>query len=245
MRSRQTRFITQQICEDIFNRIKKDVDLGSNTVCSAARAWAVPVDKKVVGKLHRFKEVDHTEVLHTRRAELEESTFHPPLRPDRLKKSIRELNLHRIAGYSDAGWFSPQAQGSCRPACEMIALRAARQENKVHLLPDLKFCQLISRRMLFRKVDSEHWFFSMGSVTSTLAIGWPAKAHQGPLAPNACLPCPLGKPAFLAVLDVSQWEAMPMKILSPMHQAVLKALPAAATPEEKTDSAHQGRHPRH
>lgn len=40
-----------------------------------ARCWAMPIDKHVLGEVHKYKEVDRSSVPYTRRAEIEDVLY--------------------------------------------------------------------------------------------------------------------------------------------------------------------------
>ncbi len=46
------------------------------------RAWALPIDKNVLGKVHKYTEVDRTTVHYSRHAELEDCWFCAQYRAD-------------------------------------------------------------------------------------------------------------------------------------------------------------------
>lgn len=56
----------------------------------------------------------------------EADTYQPPLRADRQPQTLRSLGLHKVAGYGDTSWYSPQASQCMRPTAEMLAAREAR-----------------------------------------------------------------------------------------------------------------------
>lgn len=68
---RQTRIIGQQIVEDSFNKLKAGVDLGSNSRCLNDRSWAIPIDRGVISGVHRYKEVDRSQIRYARNAEID------------------------------------------------------------------------------------------------------------------------------------------------------------------------------
>ena len=60
---KQKRFITSLPVEEMFNRVKANVSLGSNTRCTPQRAMAVAVEKGVLSSLNRYEEVDRTHII--------------------------------------------------------------------------------------------------------------------------------------------------------------------------------------
>lgn len=68
---RQTRIVGQQIVEDCFNKLKKGVDLGTNSRCCNDRAWAIPIDRSVISGVHQYQEVDRSKIRFARNAEIE------------------------------------------------------------------------------------------------------------------------------------------------------------------------------
>ncbi|CAK0866508.1 unnamed protein product, partial [Prorocentrum cordatum] len=217
--ARMKRIIVSQLVEDLFNRAKKNVDLGSNTQCCIERAWALPIDKRVASSVHKYKEVDHTSVLFARSAELEDECFRPPLRPDRQSEAVRELKLNQVIGYGEASWYSPGASRAMTPIAEMLALRDVTAAKDLSLCQKLWMGRLVSTRMLFRKKGTQAWYIGVGDIVSTLAVGWPAvRVHpSGVYAPQQ------GgvKPGLFAVFDLSKWEACSIEICSPLHNAIV------------------------
>ena len=223
-RQRQTRFVTSQIVEDTFNRVKKGVDLGSNTKCSAPRAWALPIDKSVVSQIHRYTEVDRHEVQYSRMAEIDDRTFQPPLKLSKQSEGLRDLQVNKVAGYGDATWYSPQAQSCMRPVCEMLAARVARATNNFELLEKSWLCRLISKRMLFRKFGTADWFIGIGDICSTLACGWPTVKATGIEHTYQPAVRDGDRANNFAIMNVDEWEAMPIVIHSSLHQDVLASV---------------------
>lgn len=219
---RQTRFVTQQIVEDSFNRIKKGVDLGVHTRCSTHRCWALPIDKAVVGKIHRYMEVDRTEILQARTPTIADGVFHPVVRKELLSEDMRSLSLARVVGFGEASWYSPQAASLMRPLCEMSALREARSVDALEKLDTVWLCRLVSKRMLFRRVHTGDWFIGIGDICGTLAVGWPATRSS---AANTFLPVviPGVQARLFTILNLDDWEARPFEIHSPLHVAVAQS----------------------
>ena len=99
----------QQIVEDMFNRIKSEKDKASNTVTTPVSAWAVCVDKKVVGGIHKFDEVDRGQEPPTRNAAFDANVFSAPLRLDKIHPSLRALGVHKVVGTGTPDWYHPGA----------------------------------------------------------------------------------------------------------------------------------------
>ena len=103
---KQDRLQCVDIIDDTFNRIKADVRRSSNNQCSATRAIAIAIDKKTVGNLYKYPEVDRFAEVPERNHSLDPHVFRPGLRADKLDTNTRELKVNKISGYGDPTWYS-------------------------------------------------------------------------------------------------------------------------------------------
>ena len=128
-----TRFLGQQIVEDMFNRVKKEKDKGSNTVTTPQSAWAICVDKKVVGGIHKFDEVDRGQEQPTRNTTFDASVFSAPLRLDKIHPSLKELGVHKVVGTNAPDWYHPGATNIYQSEADIFAKRECKKKGDLKL----------------------------------------------------------------------------------------------------------------
>ena len=95
--------------------------------------------------------------------------------------------------------------------------------------------------MVLREKGTEDWFAGCGDCCATLGIAWPAtELPDGTFKPSVAEDT---HPAYLSIVDDQDWEAIPVKTISPLHKAVY----LEATPDSPDDlvnlhpSEHYGR----
>ena len=86
---RQTRFISQQIIEDLFGKVKSQIDLGSNDRCSMQRLFVVAFDSHVVDEVHHFTLVDRTIMVPACRFSIVDNDFKPQLQDRKTHKDMK------------------------------------------------------------------------------------------------------------------------------------------------------------
>ena len=104
-RLKQDRFTTCDVVDDGFNRVKANVGKSQNTQCKGPRAMGVAIDKGVVSNLYKYNEVSRDDEPYERNVSLNEHTFQPLIRLDKLPQEMQELKLHDIVGTGDPTWY--------------------------------------------------------------------------------------------------------------------------------------------
>jgi len=185
---------------------------------------AVSIDTGVLSTVNRFDEIKREDADATRDTEFNKDFFSPPVRKDCLDEETAALNLHTIAGYGDADWYSPAAANVNRPYLEMVAARRAKSDGHLELLENACMSRLASKRILLRErgqADSD-WKFCQGSICNTVACTWPAVQQDGMYAP---LVSDTAAAEYVTIFDPRKFEAMSIQPISPMHRAIAKSAP--------------------
>ncbi len=223
MAEKARRPIVQQLIEDSFNSIKKAIGKRSNTVCTSSFALATVLDDKVLSKKHSYDEVCRHNEFPERSAQLPADANAPVLRKSKMDERMREYDFSTITGYTDSDWFSPGAPGMGAPFADLEALRSAHSTGQMNFLGQRNWCRLISKDILIKRKDSDTWLLGVGNLDASVGIAWPVDALDGNMysAQKGT-----AKPVLLTLLDVNEWEAMPLRWLSPMHQARKKEMRA-------------------
>ena len=213
----QERFISCLPCDESFNKVKAEVAKQSNTRMSATKMFANTIAKGVFNELNHFNVVDGSDIEHVRNPFIDTAVFEAPLRQKALPEAIQALNLHRIVGTGEASWYSPAADKKDKPLAEMIAARQLDEDDKLPLMKFVWLGQLALQNMFIRKVGSIDWKLVLGDLFETLIVVWPMQNHFGFWVPVTTA----GTVAeHLVIVDVSEWEALMVYPMSPMHFAV-------------------------
>ncbi len=209
--------MASQLIEDCFNKVKHRTDRKGNSVCPAWAGMATIIDSKVLSVTHKYKEIDRTEELPLRASAFAPHTFKPVLQKSKLDAGIKAMNLTDIAGHGSPTWYSTGAAGYSQPYVDVALLRHAEYYDCLNKLDRRWLSQLVTPKMLFRRVGTPTWHFGMGSLQKSMAVGWPAKEVK----PGCWLPDATNqhRKPFL-VVDVGDWEAVEVELQSPLHQAV-------------------------
>ena len=86
----QTRFIGEQMIEEFFNRVKRNVDVSASTTCTPAHAMAITLDKNVLNSIRKYDVVDCQSQPLQRDDALSPRAFEPFLRNARIKWRSRD-----------------------------------------------------------------------------------------------------------------------------------------------------------
>jgi hypothetical protein len=103
-----------------------------------------------VGRLDLWMSVG----LLTSPSDLQDSTFHAPLRPKRLTEEAQAMKLQSVVGYGDTEWYSTGAPRCMQPICDMLAARDAAAVNAWDSLEKVWLCRLVGKRN--RRLSNTH-----------------------------------------------------------------------------------------
>ena len=120
---KSVRFIFQLPVEEMFNRVKKSVDMTPNNSCTPQRVMAVTIDQGVLSSITEFQEVSRSSESAMRSFQFKPSTFKPIYTRKDMPEDVKSLNLSRCAGTGEASWFIPTAEGSVTPFADIVAPR--------------------------------------------------------------------------------------------------------------------------
>ena len=225
--------IVQQLIEDSFNSIKKHNGKKANTVCTGNFAMASVLDDRVLTSKHRYDEVNRHVEFPERNAQLPSDANQAVLKKPKLPQHIKDLDLASITGFKDADWFSPGAPGMSAPYADLEACRAAHDVGKLNALGERNWCRLISKDVLIRHRDSTEWLLGVGNIDGSVGVAWPVEELG-----NGLFQAKKGDATsvLITILDISEWQAMPVRWVAPMHRAVMEELAAAGKHVHSSDN---------
>ena len=216
---KQRRFITSLPIEEIFNRVKANVGQGMNTRCSPESAWSVGIDSDIISKVNHYDQVNHQSEPIERNFCFDKKTFDAPLRADNLEPAIKQMKLREVVGTGDATWWSPQSELLYAPYADIQVRRLARPGNNFRKIQFSWCCKLAHSGILLREKGTLQWWVCMGDLCSSLACVWPTRKDPH-TTQMVLLDVRAGtQSSLITILDPDGFEAVPMKVVSPIHQA--------------------------
>ena len=224
MKAKCARIIGSQIVEDCFNKAKGRVDAQKNTMSSAQATMATCIDTKVIESVHSFTPINVGTAPVKRGSTFEPSTFRPRLQQRHLDEATKSLKLWEVAGYGVASWFSPGSQGMFLPHADIEVLRQCKQQRKMGAVDKKLFCRLVDAGIAIQHKASgdRTWYLGMGTLEGSLAVAWPL-LPVGARDDLFTITATSTKKLFV-ILDPGEWLAAPVRIDSPLRQAVQREL---------------------
>ena len=170
----------------------------------------------MLSKTNRYEEVTRGSESWLRNFEFIPKAFEPVLKASEMETETRACNWKSIVGTGEAYWFSPNANNSSAPYCDAVALRSV--EDNVKRLKNCWLSRLCEDcNMLLRRKGNDGWGITVGDICGTIVKTWPTQ-HQGGFYVPTIQPGTTSDTHV--IVDLSEWEAVPLKILSPMHCAI-------------------------
>ena len=176
---------------------------------------AVAVDAGVLSKRNRFDEVSRDAEPPIRSFFFAKNTFKPDFKLGRMRKTLRDLNLKRVVGAGTPSWFSPNSQNSVAPYADVLACRDLRPN--IRRLETCWYVRLFSPRIAIRRCGKKNWWIAIGDLCGVIAKVWPLVANGDvfmPVVKNE------SKAETVTCHDPAEFEAVPLKILSLIRQAI-------------------------
>jgi len=205
---------SSQLIEDGFQRERRQETRGSNQQVSCDRTWSILLEKKILEEVHGYNPIEPVGEV-AKGETLLGSTYRPQARQV-------STELRGIMGTSPTpSWvtFSPANSGVV--FADLQLMEWCRQADAWKKGAHSGWSILMQGNTLLRRRCSEGpWFFALGHVGGVMPVGWPAKHHDCPGGCKVWPPENAFKPfdfPWLEVIDVDDWEAMPVRWLSPMH----------------------------
>ena len=223
-RNQSTRFISQLMVEEFFNKVKADVSCSMNSTCTPQRAMATVIDKKVLTQLNQYEEVDRETQITQRGFQFDAHTFTPQMRPKCMDDETRNANFRSIVGTGTAEWFSPNSTNTAAPFCDILACRDV--EDNISKLQNTWLSRLCSsRRMLVRRKGADDWMLPIGEICSVIVKVWPVAVRGGVVVPVLKNDT---KSITITITAAEDWEACPIRPVSPMRRAIMQELAEGA-----------------
>ena len=213
---KSTRFLCQLPVEEMFNRVKKNVSLGGNSTCTPQRAMAVAIDARVLSGLNKYEEVNRDSQKHVRNFAFTKQTFRPNFSAKTMDPKLKNLNLKRIVGTTEASWFSPNAANTAAPFADILACREVAP--RIFRLETAWLSRLFTPLLAVRPTGTSDWFVVVGDICAVLVKGWPLAVDSGiytPITNNDSVA------KNFVCHDIDAFEAFPLKPACPMHRACL------------------------
>ena len=231
---RQTRFLTCRIADDSFNRIKASVDhQGHNTTCSMARSMAVIVDKGVIGKIHRFEEINRHDEILERSVKLSKETWKPELNPKKMDPKLAECKFNTVISTGEAPWFSPNSENVYLPIVDVLTRRANVGRGRGHLMGDTWLSHIALPNLMLRRKGTVQWSFGNACACGAIGVGWPAvRCVQRGVELWYPDTGEKAETTWLSIVDPSEWEGMAFEVWGPMRICCELTAPKALPHEE-------------
>ena len=208
------RFVTSQLCEDGFNRCKRQVTQAANHEMSNSRVFHTLLKTSVIQQVHNYKAPDTTSYTVPRGVCLGDHMFQG------LEKDVW-LRLREIRGHGEPKWYSPGGNNWWDHVVHDALLAYATQAKLLMRLGETwKCCLLQNNCLVVKNIRSKVWHFVVGQASAEGFFGWPAKMSQLDEAGGACFVPATGEVdfEFLFVIDENQWEGYFVEWLSPLSQ---------------------------
>ena len=174
--------------------------------------------------------------------------FHAPLRTDKLSPELKDGGMRKVVGYNTPTWYSPATGPAVfAPYADIIAKRdASRTPNGLRKLKWRCLSRLVDSSIAIRKAgtDDSSWMLGCGNIEAVVALAWPCVSDgNGRLIPRARHHS--DKPQFLTITEASDWEAVLVDIVSPMHSCIIQEDPTTRENIYKdvdlNESSHYGK----
>lgn len=204
---KNSRNIATQAVEDAFNRQRRKEELSKNKQGRPQVLYQKLISSRILGEVHDYIDASTDERVISRGTPFPASAFHPT---GGMWGKLRE-----IIGYNRTSeWWTSTPENQCVPYLDLEFIHFVLTNGKErHLQYSWMSCLLEGQRMLVRETRSDKWFFNLGEVATTAALGWPAKLvrdesmKQDYFVPSTEVTS-LKDLKFLVVLDNTTYEGM-------------------------------------
>ena len=177
---------------------------------------AVAIDARVLSGLNKYEEVNRDSQKHVRNFAFTKQTFRPNFSAKTMDPKLRNLNLKRIVGTTEASWFSPNAANTATPFADILACREVAP--RIFRLETAWLSRLFTPLLAVRPTGTSDWFVVVGDICAVLVKGWPLAVDSGiytPITNNDSVA------KNFVCHDIDAFEAFPLKPACPMHRACL------------------------
>lgn len=207
-----------KVVEDGWQKERHIETSHANRAISAGRAWMAPVYSQVLGKVHSFNELEHEsqEVPRGAAGSLSRNVFHA------RTKDCSMPDARRIVGQSaSTPWYSPSPLMSLATIADLEVYREARKTGRwadvSHAwLSILLWCD---RGLLVCRTGDPNMYLPTASLGGIAGMGWPVDrvdvAGHTYYRPKVDVEAEDLK--FLHVWDLSEWSAMSVQWVGPVH----------------------------
>ena len=98
-----------------------------------------------------------------------------------MAPGARDLNLKRIVGTGEAGWFSPSSTNTAAPFADVLACRELAP--KVHRLETAWLSRVFLPHLAVRPKGTSDWYVAIGDICAVLAKTWPLAVNDSVYTP--------------------------------------------------------------
>ena len=214
-----------QICEDGFNREKKEArSQQNNKVGRELLAYQALIQSDVV-HLHKYQEVEQRTEYIARGEQFQKSWTTPTI-------ADMSISTKGMVGYNATPkWQSTSRSNMHQGHADLHFMVQIAEEDDFQ---SVRYAWLgglfnLHHMMVVRKVDAEAgaeaekvWFLPLKHVSDSCVIGLPVSLHGPNCGPQVVVFDPECKPVFFAVTGLDEWNAKAFRALSPVGQ-LLKA----------------------
>lgn len=223
---RTRRIVCSQVTEDGIQRAKRGIEVSKNCVSNSATIWGRLVDRKVLGEVHKFTEVDRSSEAAVRCSALSDD-----LHEASLAEANKRYNLKGILeGGQSPAWWSPQAVMLPLPVVDLAVGESLRRQRRMAMQQNTFFSQLVKSGKLLikrRNQDGATWYFALGCACGVAAVCWPAKVIETSATGMRFEPAEgptVGLPFVLEpIVDPQEWGAYVYEVESPTRAASKRA----------------------
>lgn len=232
-----------KVVEDAWQRERHvECHKGTNRRMRRSRMWMTPVDKKVLGSLHRYSEVPFSQETLTMNSKYlnMDALFVPRLRNT-------SMNFRPIVSQKQgAQWYSPSPLNyfghvadlsMYRHVCEYDCADKAAQSWLTILACGQNMC-------IRDRARGGKFYSVFASYSGVAAVGWPAVRVDGRGGPIYKIADEGDEAdvAYLHILDLAEWEAFAFSWAGPLQvskQFGVEGLAVAAIPDHPPESLFQ------
>jgi hypothetical protein len=139
-----------------------------------------------------------------------------------MDQDSRDLNFRAVVSTENTTFYNPPADTMNKPYIDIVVARESSRLNNLKLQKNAWLTQLLSKKMMVRRLNETTWYCVLGLTAGDVAWCW--ELIQDKDTPSLWLPLvPVdSKPVAISILDPYDWVAMPIAIKSPVHVAIAK-----------------------
>ena len=207
--------------EDMFQRLKRKIQNQQHHTMANVRKFSTLIEKEVMHKVGHFKPLSYKEVQVPRSTNVLEGMF---------QANIKDMSVPEARSFAGVGvaeqYYSPAPENTHQRVADMALCRYCDE----HSWDDLEhrwLCTLLDcGPMILRRIGtSSPWYWALGHVAGSAALGWRASEDNAfglrtwGLAPGA------RGLEWLVVTSLNMYEGFAVKFTPPSWRALKSGMP--------------------